>query len=231
MPLPTLNTPKYQTIVPSTGKEIEYRPFLVKEEKILLIAQESKSNKEILRAMKDIISACTFGAVNADDCTMYDIEYLFLQLRAKSVGEIANVQIRCSKCNEYVPVEINLEDVQVVFPKKKIETKIQLTDSVGLTLKPVTFKVAQTIKTDNDITGAIASVIDTIYDENNVYTLADATAKEIDEFINSLNRKQLEKIQEFIENQPQLQHMVEFECNKCGHKNKHVLKGIQSFFA
>lgn len=230
MPLPVLNTPTYTIKLPSTGKDIEYRPFLVKEEKILMIAQESKDQKQVMKAMRDIISSCTFGKVNADDCTVYDIEYLFLQLRSKSVGEIANVKIRCSKCGEYTPVEINLDEVGVIYPKEKIDPNIKLTDTVGIKLRPMQFRDAMKIQSDKDISGTIATVIESIYDSDNVYDIQSISKKELDAFIDSMNRKQLESIQKFIENQPRVQHIIEFDCEKCGHKNRHVLTGLASFF-
>ena len=116
MPLPKLESTKYTTQIPSTKEEIEFRPFLVKEEKILMIAQESEDEKQIMSAMKEIVSACTFGEVNADECTLYDIEYLFLQLRMKSIGETATINLKCDKCGKYTPVEIDLNEVKVVFP-------------------------------------------------------------------------------------------------------------------
>ena len=112
MPLPTIETPKFTTIVPSTKKEIEYRPFLVKEEKILLMAQESNDAKAILKVTKDILSSCTFNKLDVSTLAMYDIEYLFLQLRMKSVGEVAKLKLKCEDTGEYVNYDLDLEDVK-----------------------------------------------------------------------------------------------------------------------
>ena len=137
MALPKLNnTPKYELTVPSSGEVIRHRPFLVKEEKVLMIAQESKDEKQILKSIKEIISACSFGKLNPNDCTTIDLEYVFLQLRAKSVGETVTVKIKCEKCDTYASVIINLEDIQV-SEAKKVDNNIQITDSIGVILKKI----------------------------------------------------------------------------------------------
>ena len=232
MPLPTLESTKYITTIPSTGKEVEYRPFLVKEEKLLMIAQESEDETQILTAMKDIVSACTFNKVKPDDCTLYDIEYLFLQLRIKSIGEESTLNLKCEKCGEYTEVNVDLTKIEVVYPKKKVDSTIKLNDTVGLTLKPLTLKSSQKIKgTDEEIFNhAIIQSIDTIFDEDNVYNVNDVTEKEVVQFIDSMSHENLEAIQQYISNQPELKHTVEFTCKHDKHKNKFELKGIASFF-
>lgn len=231
--LPKLETPTYNTVLPSTGDKVEYRPFLVKEEKILMIAQESNDNSAMLKALKGIIKACTFDKVNPSECTTYDIEYMFLKLRAASVGETAELQFKCEECEEYNTVEINLNDIEVVYPKNKPETDIKLTENVGIKLKEVSVDDVETlsdITNPDNFTKAIAAVIDVIYDEENVYKVSETNPKEVMEFIDNLSHTHLEKIQEFIENQPMLKHTVEFKCSKCGHENKIELVGLQSFF-
>ena len=232
MPLPTLETTKYITTIPSMGKEVEYRPFLVKEEKLLMVAQESEDETQILNAMKDIVSACTFNKVKPEDCTLYDIEYLFLQLRIKSIGESSVLNLRCEKCGEYTPVTIDLSKIKVVFPKKKVDPTIKLNDTVGVTLKPLTLKSSEKVKgTDEEIFNqAIIESIDTIFDEDNVYDAKDSTEKEMIEFIDSMSHDNLEAIQEYISSQPELKHTIKFKCKHDGHENKVELKGIASFF-
>jgi ribosomal protein L44E len=156
-----------------------------------------------------------------------------LKLRAASVGETAELQFKCEECGEYNKVEVNLNDIEVVYPEKKPETDIKLTESVGIKLKEVEVNDIETL---SDITNpenfskAIAAVIDVIYDEENVYRVKDTNPKEVLEFIDNLSHTHLEKIQDFIENQPMLKHTVEFKCVKCGHENKIELVGLQSFF-
>lgn len=228
MPLPVLEAPTYNLSVPSTKKKLKYRPFLVKEEKILMIAQESENETQILQAVKDIITSCTFEKIDVNNIPMYDIEYIFLKIRAKSVGEVVSFQLKCEECGEYNKVEVNLEDVEVQFPQKEIDTNIQLNDSIGITLKPL--RMSDIKKGDDQITDAIIATIDTIYDSDNVYSASACSRKEMQEFVDSLSHQHLEKIQEFILNQPTLKHTIEYTCEKCGHKNSYELNGLQSFF-
>ena len=232
MPLPKLESTKFITQIPSTKEEIEFRPFLVKEEKILMIAQESEDEKQIMSAMKDIVSACTFGKVNADSCTMYDIEYLFLQLRIKSIGETAKLNFKCEECDEYNEVEIDLNDVKVIWPDEEVSNTIELTDDVGLVLKPLTLKSAQKVSGSSEeiFNQALIQSIESIYDADNVYTSSDVSEKELIEFVDSMSHSQLQEVQKYLQNQPVLKYNIEYKCKKCGHINKHELKGIQSFF-
>lgn len=228
MPLPVLEAPTYNLSVPSTKKKLKYRPFLVREEKILMIAQESENETQILQAVKDIITSCTFEKIDVNNIPMYDIEYIFLKIRAKSVGEVVSFQLKCEECGEYNKVEVNLEDVEVQFPQKEIDANIQLNDSIGVTLKPL--RMSDIKKGDDQITDAIIATIDTIYDSDNVYSASACSRKEMQEFVDSLSHQHLEKIQEFILNQPTLKHTIEYTCEKCGHKNSYELNGLQSFF-
>lgn len=228
MPLPVLEAPTYNLVVPSTKKKLKYRPFLVKEEKILMIAQESENETQILQAVKEIIKSCTFSKIDVNNIPMYDIEYIFLKIRAKSVGEVVSFQLKCEECGEYNKVEVNLEDVQVQFPENEIDPNIQLNDSIGVTLKPL--RMSDIKKGDDQITDAIISTIDSIYDNDNVYNASTCSRKEMQEFVDSLSHQHLEKIQEFILNQPTLKHTIEYTCEKCGHKNSYELNGLQSFF-
>jgi ribosomal protein L44E len=230
MPLPVLETPTYNLVVPSTKKKLKYRPFLVKEEKILMIAQESQNESQVIKAVKDIISACTFEKIDTDKIPMYDIEYIFLKIRSKSVGETVSFRLKCSKCDEPNDVELNLEDVEVQYPKKNIEDNIKLNDTVGITLKPINLADVSKAKGKDAITEMLIASIDTIYDSDNVYKASDSTKKEMETFVDSLSHKHLEKIQEFIVNQPTLKHTIEYTCEKCGHKNSYELSGLQSFF-
>lgn len=233
MALPKLESLKYNLEIPSTGEIIEYRPFLVSEEKILLMAHETGTQASTISALKDIVKACTFNKVDLYSLTMYDLEYIFLNLRAKSVGETANINIKCSECDEYVSVKINLSDVKVRKKDKNTDNKIELTDTIGVTLKPPGLKEMEKIsraKNSSPLFDAISSVIESIYDESQIYPLADASPKEVEAFIDSLNHQQLEKIQAWSEKMPRLEHKIEFTC-KNGHVNKRTLTGLNDFFA
>jgi len=230
MPLPVLETTTYNLVVPSTKKKLKYRPFLVKEEKILLIAQESESENQILQAVKDIIESCTFSKIDVNKIPMYDLEYIFLKIRAKSVGEVISFQLKCEECGEYNKVELNLEDVEVQFPDEEIDPNIELTDSVGITLKPINLSDVTKAKGKDVISEALISSIDSIYDSDNVYSASTCSKKELETFVDSLTHQHLEKIQKYLLNQPTLKHTIEYTCEKCGHKNSYELSGLQSFF-
>ena len=234
MKLPTLNTPKHSLIVPSTGETIEYRPFLVKEEKILMIAQESGKPEDITRATLQIIDACTFGAIDSQKLASFDLEYIFLKIRTKSVGEEAEIGLKCSSCNSLNHVNINLENISLIG-ESKLPKKIMLTDTIGIIPKYITIKDVEEISVHQDdksksLTMTIAASISSIFDENNVYDMSEASYEEIDNFVGSLNRQQIAKIEEIIQNMPKLEKDVEFKCINCNHENSHKLSGIQSFF-
>jgi hypothetical protein len=234
MPLPILESPKYNITIPSTGKSIEFRPFLVKEEKILLLAQESGETSQMISAMKDIISACTFEKVNPNELTTFDLEYIFLKLRSKSVGENANISIKCNECDHKTPITINLDEISVSIPTD-VEKTILLTKNIGVNMRYIKTrdisKLTDTSKKEADfITDVIIASIDSIFDESKVYPTDDSSREELVAFVNSLNHEQLNKLQKFIENSPKLEKDISFSCSKCKCKNNIKLSGIQSFF-
>lgn len=235
MPLPILETPKYILTVPSTNKNIEYRPFLVKEEKILLIAQETGDESAITNAIKEIIKACTFNVIEPDELTAFDLEFIFLKLRAKSVGEISEVRCKCEKCETPNTISINIDEIKVTWPKTKTkDNTIMLTDTVGVTMhyvkvKDINSTTANKSQTET-IIDTIIAMIDTIFDQSGIYKKEDSTKEELLAFINSLNRSQMEKIEKFIIDSPKLTHEVNFKCNKCKHDNNLTLSGTQAFF-
>lgn len=231
MPLPVLETIKYETVIPSTGKKIEYRPFLVKEEKILLLAQESGDSDQIIRALKDIINSCTFEKVNVDNLAVYDLEYLFLQLRAKSVGEIIDLQVKCKECERVNQLQVNLSSVQVEHSSKKMSNKIELTETVGIIARPIPVKdIGKVSDKTEDFVKMIALCIESIYDDSNVYNSSDVSEKELLTFVESLSRSQVEKIEKFISNQPKLLHKESYTCHSCNAINTIQMEGLQDFF-
>lgn len=234
MALPILKSPKYDIRLPSSGNVVEYRPFLVKEEKILLIAQESGSSRDMIRAMKDIVKACTFGKIDANILTSYDLEYLFLKLRAKSVGESTNVKIKCNECKNYESVEINIDEVNIPNVSKD-DTNIMLDDNIGIKMRHIRVRDLANITDDKKEKGeqieeTIIASIEAIYDENGVYPTDEASKSELHTFVNSLNRSQIKKIEEYIEQTPKIKLDVDFKCSKCEHDITVTLEGVQSFF-
>lgn len=218
MPLPILETAKHTIEIPSTKEKVEFRPFLVKEEKILLQAQTTEDVNEITKVVKDIIQVCSFEKVNPNDFTIYDMEYVFLQLRAISIGENIEFSITCEECDKKNILVVDLTEVKVKFPKKKVENKLQLTDDVGVILRPIRVKDIKNIGDGSDIIPGIIASIESIFDEDGVYNTDDTSKKELTTFIESLSHNHLQDIQNYIQNQPKLSHTVKFKCQFCGHE-------------
>jgi hypothetical protein len=234
MALPILESPKYTVEIPSTKKAIEYRPFLVKEEKILLMAQESQDSLEMLNAMKNIIRACTFEKVDVNALTSFDLEYIFLKLRSKSVGEISSVNIKCSSCEAPNPIEINLDEVVVKFDDSVSKT-IMITDVVGVNMRYIRVKDMSALTDDKKsqsdlINEVVIASIESIFDAEKVYSAENSSKEELITFINSLNRSQMQKIEAFISAVPALKRTIQFKCKGCGHDNQLELSGTQAFF-
>jgi len=232
MALPTIESPKYFLTVPSTKESVEFRPFLVKEEKVLMIAQEAGTNQSMISAMKDVINACTFGALDLYSLSMSDLEYILIQIRAKSVGETSDIKFKCDECDEFIDITIDLSEIKVTKSKNK-ENKIQLTDDIGITLKSPGLKeaeVAARSSKKNTIVQSLMTVIESVYDAESVYPFADATPKEIEKFIESLNSKQVVKIKEWVDGLPSLKKEIKYKCSK-GKERTKVLSGLDDFFA
>lgn len=230
MPLPILETAKHTIEIPSTKEKVEFRPFLVKEEKILLQAQTTEDVNEITKVVKDIINVCSFEKVNPNDLTIYDMEYVFLQLRAISIGENIEFSIKCEECDKKNIITVDLTKVKVQFPKKKVSNKIQLTDDIGVVLRPIRVKDIEKIGDGSDITPGIIASIESIFDSDEVYNTDDSSKKELVTFVESLSHQHLEEIQKYIENQPRLSHTINFTCQFCGHENEHTITGLGDFF-
>ena len=233
MALPILNSAKYTTTIPSLGKDVEYRPYLVKEEKILMIALESKDQKQIFRALKDVIKNCVYDDIDVDRLAVFDLETLFLVLRGKSVGESTKIKGRCDKCDSENEQVIVFEDIKAPVVNDKTNT-IELTNEVGIILRyPSVSMVEKQNSKGNDIDKVmdmIISCVESIYDADNVYSAKDSNEKELKAFVDSLNSEQFKKITTFFETMPALTYDLEFTCNSCGHENKIELRGFDSFF-
>lgn len=233
MKLPTLNTPKYTLVLPSTGKTIEYRPFLVKEEKILMIAQEGGDTEELTRAMIDVVQSCTFNAFDVSKLSSFDIEYIFLKLRAKSVGEEVNIGIKCDHCENVNNIKINLDNIEVT-KTQDLPKKIMLTDTIGIIPKYISLNEIQALSKITDkaksLVYTIAANIESIFDANDVYPVSETSYEELDGFISSLNRQQVSKLEDLIKNQPKVEKNLKFKCSKCETQNDKTISGVQSFF-
>ena len=237
MALPKLLVPTYELAVPSTDEKVKYRPFLVKEEKILLIAMESGDTNEMLRAVKDIVDECTFNKLKLGDMPMFDIEYIFLNIRAKSVGEVSKLKVLCQDDGKtYANIEIDLNDVEVQVVDNHTN-KIELTDEMGVIMKYPTIDAfgkngIADISTENML-DVIAACIAQIYDKKGeeVYDSKDSTKKELIEFIEQLNTKQFQDIQKFFDTMPSLKHEIMVMNPKTHVESKVILTGLNDFFA
>jgi hypothetical protein len=236
MALPKLTTPTYELEIPSTDEKIKYRPFLVREEKILLIALESGESKDIITAIKDIVTECTYGKVDLGKMPMFDVEYVFLQIRSKSVGEVSTLKLLCPDDKEtYVNVDIDLSEIMVQVDKEH-NPKIELTDEMGMIMTyPSIDSLRATGVTDitaDNMLDVIGACILQIYDKKGeeVFETKDQTKKEISEFVESLNTKQFQEVQKFFDTMPKLKHTVEVENPKTKVKSKIVLQGLNDFF-
>ena len=234
MSLPTISVPTHELIIPSTKKKVKYRPFLVKEEKILLMAMESGDTKSMLTAMVKIIQSCIEEKVDVNELAMFDIEYIFLQLRSKSVDEKAKVNFNCEKCQDEIPVSIDLTKVKI-DDKDAVDNKIVLQDNVGIIMKYPNIKTAERFGEDGQISTKntfelIINCIDSVFDEEGVYKASDYTNKELMQFVESLPQSAFEKIVKFFDNAPKLKHELNFACPKCKEEQKLVLEGLESFF-
>ena len=234
MALPKLNSITYELNLPSTGEKIKYRPFLVKEQKYLMIAQESEDNKQIESAFANIIADCTFGEIDPYKMPMFDIEYVFLRLRAKSVGEKIMVSLLCPDDEETrVEVEINLEDVDVQMSVEH-DNVVDITDNITLVMKYPSLSDMEGF----DMKGQVESTFDMvkrcineIHDGEDVHHRVDMSDKDLDEFIESMSSEQFEKVSAFFETMPKVQHVVEVKNPKTKKKGEVLIEGLQSFFA
>lgn len=228
-----VNTAKYSVHLPGCGKDVEYRPFFVKEQKIMLQASESEDPAAISLATNDMLKACTFEKVDIDDLTGADVEYLLLKIRTKSVGETSEISVGCQECGEAHPVTINLDKIEPVGDGK--EKKVKLNDAIGVCFKQPTIKQLKKFmqKTDGTAAGTVvatmASAIDYVYDDNNVYPSTDQQPEELMQFLESLSAEQYTRAQEVFADFPRLTHAIEFTCKKCGHENNIQLGGVGDF--
>ena len=240
MPLPKIATPSYELELPSTGKTITYRPFLVKEEKLLVIALETEDTKQITNAIKAVIKACVLTkGIKVETLPTFDIEYLFLNIRGKSVGEDLDVNIICPDDEEtQVTVNINLDDIQI---EKSEEHTNQIKLDGNLMMEMKYPSLNEFIKNNFDFQEGknhmdqsfelIAQCIDKIYTEEEVWTASDCTKKEMNDFLESMNSSQFKKIEEFFTTMPKLSHTIEVTNPKTKKKSEVVLEGLASFFA
>ena len=229
MSLPKLNTPVYEAILPSTDKVIKFRPFLVKEEKVLLTAMEDGSQTALMNAIKTILKNCVQGNLDVERLPLFDIEYLFLKLRSKSIGEISEIGLKCTdtECGGVNQLSINMDEIEVTKPEGH-NRKIMISDDVGVMMSYPVMKTSGI--TEEDGMAIVKDCIEMIFTEEETHERDSFSSKELDEFIDSMDTKQFAKIKEFFDTMPKLQHTINYKCEKCGEDKEITLQGLDSFF-
>ena len=236
MPLPKISTPTYELTIPSSERKIKYRPFLVKEEKILIIAMESQDDKQIAQAVKDVLGSCILSkGISIDKLSTFDIENLFLNIRGKSVGETVEVLVTCPDDNKTkVPVVVNLDEIQVIRSENH-SADISLDGNLSMRMKypsmgefvKSNFNVEMKV---DDTFDMVCSCIEQVYSEEESWAASDCTKKELNEFLEQLDSNQFKKIEQFFETMPKLSHTIKVTNPKTKVVNNIVLEGLNAFF-
>jgi ribosomal protein L44E len=237
MALPLNSTPVYQLTIPSTEKTVKFRPFLVKEEKSLLLAQQSEDPNVMINTLQDVIKSCIKDDIDVGKLAIFDLEYIFTQIRAKSVGEEVELVFKCQHCDDEkakVKVKIDLTKLEVSRDAEHTN-KIPLFGSVGVVLKYPNINLIRKLESISsnsvdDVFQIITECMDYIYDENEIYHASEQTDKELKEFLNNLTTEQFGRIQKFFDSMPKLTKDIEYTCPVCSSHNEATLSGIQSFF-
>lgn len=233
MALPKLNeSPKYDLVIPSTQKKVRFRPYLVKEEKILMMASESGDQRQALQAIIDTLKACIADDVNVNDLTTFDVEFAFTQIRSKSVGEVSRIGMKCNNCEYQMEVEVPLDEIKIDAPK--VNDVIQLTDDIKLKMKwPKYFDVLNHDLTDLSQTQQtfklLIECIDRVMTEEENISFANESEESRLEFLESLTSSQFAMIREYIEKMPKMKYDLKYTCEKCGHNHEITLEGMQDF--
>lgn len=240
--LPKINAPVYETKLISSNKKVKFRPFLVKEQKLFLMASESEDPKEIVTTIKQVLNNCVLDELDIDTLPTFDLENLFLQMRARSIGEIVNLKYTCNNlikddtgeekpCGGLFKYDLNLLEVQPTSNSEH-NNKIELTDKLGVVMKYPNFEILSKIdiQKESDLIKIIAACIDYIYDDEQIYYAKDHTEKELNDFIDDMQQNDLYKIQKFFETMPKINKKINFKCPKCNYKEEILVEGIQNFF-
>lgn len=237
MALPKMNAPLYNVTVPSTKKEVKFRPFLVKEEKSLLLAQQSEDPKVMINTLKSIIENCIVDKIDIDKLAIFDYEYLFTQIRAKSVGELVELLFLCDTCDDdkaKTQVNLDISKFEVEFPEGH-DTKISLFDDVGIMMKNPSLDTLDKLEKikDGDIDSifdVVAECIESVYTTEEVFNTKDQTKQEVIEFLENLTQEQFKKIEGFFLTMPKLRQTVEYDCPVCNKHHVKTMEGLASFF-
>ena len=230
MALPKLNdTPKYELKIPSTGKKVKFRPYLVKEEKVLLMAAETGDINQVMNSIIDTVCACTNDKVDRTQLTTFDLEYMFVKIRSKSVGENVELNLKCESCEHPNNHTVNLDEVECV--NKRSDYVVQLTDKIAVELKYPSYGSIDLTGDDSTLGfEVLANCISAVLTEDERIDIADEPKESVHEFLESMSKDQFDKLSDVLNDMPQVKMDVSFDCEKCEHHNELQIKGIQSFF-
>lgn len=230
--LPINDLPYYQKEIPSSGKIINFRPFTVKEQRILLFASQSGEESQMVTAIKQIIELCVKEKIDVEELALFDIEYLFLNIAAKSTGEIVELVIKCKHCDKGNDYDVNLLDIKLEMPPKDSNI-IRLSDKLGIVFKYPNMNILSTLENSSNnfdkMMDVLATCVDYIYDLESVYYAKDTTPQKLKDFLDSLSIEQIQKIEKWFTNIPEVQDVAKFTCIHCGTENEYIIKGIKSF--
>ena len=242
--LPKLDVPIYTIKLISTGQEVRIRPFLVKEQKLFLMAAESEDAKDVISTIRRVLKNCVLDDIDIDSLPTFDLEYLFMHLRARSVEEVVDLKYKCNNivknekgedatCNGSVDFKLNLLEIEPTVHANH-ENKFMLNETIGICLKYPTFEMVQKYESMNEneiLVNVLIDCIEYLYDDEQVYYAKDSSQEELVEFVDSMSQKDLEKIKLFFDTMPELKKDVHFKCGKCGYEEEIEIKGLQNFFA
>jgi hypothetical protein len=234
--LPKQNIMMYELTVPSTGQVVKFRPFTVKEEKLLLIAQQSDEVKTMVQTLREIITGCTEGKLDVTKLAVFDLEYIMVTLRSKSVGETIRLQFECDEDANHEPIVVDLDTTKIEIIRSDAHTKnIPLFGNVGVVMKYPDINLLESLalieNNPNIVFGIIYDCIDYIYDDQEVFPAADQSEAELVQFIDGLTKEQFAKIEDFFATMPKFLHTIEYKCSTCGHEHKKRIEGISNFFS
>jgi hypothetical protein len=241
--LPKIDVPVYEAILPSNNKTVQFRPFLVKEQKLLLMASQGTDIKETIDSIKRILKNCVLTDIDIDALPVFDLEFLFLNLRARSVNEMVNIRYKCNnkivneegeskECTGHVEYDLNVLDIKPEFGADH-NPKIMLSDKLGMVLKYPTFEIMSKLEASNEndmVFELLLHCVDFIFDNEEIYKSKDIPKEELVEFLDNLQQKHLELIKTFFDTMPKVKKDLEFNCPKCGHHDQITIEGVQSFF-
>lgn len=227
MALPTLSVPTFDVEIYSTKQKVKMRPFLVKEEKLLILAAESNQRADMIRAMQEVINSCSSGNIDAEKLPFFDLQNIFIKLRSQSIGKESEFNLICGECGHKTPTTLDLENIDLRTSPNHTN-KIMLTDDIGVIMKYPTAEVL--INENQPVFDLVVSCVDKVFTTDEIHDAADQSYEEICEFIDGLTSDQFDKIVEFFETAPKILHTIEYTCPNCQTENTVVVDGVENFF-